>query len=163
MRNKITLLNLFFLFFIAFANAQVVTIADQNGNNNIATVAPQIKIDCNYNFVPTKKVQLTATFPELKSPTTYIVAPINYVPTGLFNAGTPIAFNADDHWSINIPIGFPFCFYGNTYTSLNVVDNGIVRFGYNSALGDGSFSSINNVVPSPSLIKNAILLVFKII
>ena len=161
MRNKITLLNLFFLFFIAFANAQVVTISDQNGNNNIATVAPQIKIDCNYNFVPTKKVQLTATFSELKSPTTYVVAPVTYVPTGLFNAGNSIAFDADDEWSINIPIGFLFCFYGNTYSSLNVADNGILCFGYNATLGGGSFSLINNTVPSPSLIKNAIFAGFQ--
>ena len=60
MRNKIILIQQLFLFFIAFAYAQVVTFSDQNGNNNIATVALQIKIDCNYNFVQTKKVQLTA-------------------------------------------------------------------------------------------------------
>ena len=161
MNKKITLLLTFFLLFnLLNLSAQVVTIADQNGNTNIS-LSPQIKIDCNYNFVPPKKVLLTATFPEIKNPTSYVVAPISYVPIGLFSAGNPITITGDDVWSTNIPIGFPFCFYGNTYSALNVADNGIVRFGYNSSVIEGSFSSIINTIPSPSLIKNAIFAGFQ--
>ena len=162
MNKKSTLLFIFFILLnIINSKSQVVTISDQNGNNNIVTPAPQITIDCNYNFVPPKKIKLTATFPEIKSPTTYLVAPIAYAPVGLFTAGTPTTISADDTWSPNIPIGFPFCFYGNTYSTLNVADNGIVRFGYNSAIPEGGFSAVNNTVPSPSLIKNAIFAGFQ--
>ncbi len=162
MNKKTTTIFAFFLFFLSLiSNSQTVSISDQNGNNNIATPAPQINIDCNYNFVPPKKVLLTATFPVIQNATNYSVLPIAYSPIGLYNAGTPITISADDTWSSNIPIGFPFCFYGNNYSTLNVADNGIVRFGYNSSIIEGGFSSINNAIPSPSLIKNAIFAGFQ--
>ena len=157
MNKKITLVLQIILFFISLnVVSQTVSIADQNGNNNIITPSPQINIDCNYNFVPPKKVQLTATFPQIKNPTTYKVDPITFAPLGLLTSGNPISIAADDIWSTNIPIGFQFCFYGNNYSTLNVADNGIVRFGYNSSIAEGGFSAINNTTPSPSLIKNVV-------
>ncbi|NJM78534.1 MAG: hypothetical protein HC854_00865 [Flavobacterium sp.] len=107
-------------------------------------------------FKPTKIVELTATFPNLSSTTDYSVQQVAYNTTGNYTDGNPIVFIGDDTWSSNIPIGFNFCFYNNIYSSLNVGDNGIVRFGYDSSIPEGSFSSITNTTPSPSLVRNAI-------
>lgn len=131
-------------------NDPSVILSDHNGN--IGTIT----IDCNYNFIPPKRIELTATYPDLKTTTDYTVETIPYNPYGLYTDGTAIPFNNDDVWSNSIQIGFPFCFYGNTYTSVNVGDNGIVRFGYNSSIPEGSFSSITNTTPNPSLVRNAI-------
>lgn len=131
-------------------NDPSVIINDQNNNTG------NITIDCNYNFVPPKRIKLTASYPDLKTTTDYTVENIVYNPTGLYTDGTPVPFAGDDVWSSNLPIGFTFCFYGNNYTSVNVGDNGIVRFGYNSSIPEGSFSSITNTTPNPSLVRNAI-------
>ena len=49
--------------------------------------------------------------------------------TDISGTGTPIAaLNGDDQNSGPIPIGFPFPFYGNTFTSVNVVTNGWLSF-----------------------------------
>lgn len=158
MKLKVTLLILFFFLINLFVQAQtnpVVVITDQNNTTDVT-------IDCNYAFVPPKKVRLTATFPIIKNPTTYKVDPISFTPLGTFSQGTPVAVNADDIWSSNLAIGFPFCFYGNTYSTVNLADNGIIRFGYNNSVPDvTSFSSISNVTPSPSLIRNAIFAGFQ--
>ena len=149
--KKILLIILPFLIF-QFAKAQTptVTISDQNANVGSATV------DCIYNFVPPQKIRLTADFPLLESTTAYTSSLSSYNLIGNLTDGTPVSINADDVWSSTIPIGFTFCFYGNSYTNFNVSDNGIVRFGYNPATPEGSFSSIVNTTPSASLIRNAI-------
>ena len=153
MKSKLLATLLFFFLFNIFqtsAQTPVVVIKDQN--NTTGTV----NIDCNYNFISPKIVRLNATFPDLKSTTNYTVAPINYAPTGSFTAGTRVIFNGEDEWSANINIGFTFCYYGNTFTSINVSDNGIVRFGYNTSANEVSPSSVSNTTPDPSLVRNAI-------
>jgi large repetitive protein len=130
--------------------AQSVVITDQNSNTGT------INIDCSYSFVPPKKVRLTATYPDLKSSTDYTVATAPFASIGNFTQGTPVVFVADDSWSSNIPITFPFCFYGNQFTTLNVTDNGIVRFGYNSATAEAAPQTVSNTTPSSGLTKNAI-------
>ena len=131
-------------------NEPSVTINDHNTNTG------NITIDCNYNFIPPKRIELTASYPDLKTTTDYTVENIPYTPTGLFTDGTLVPFGGDDVWSNSLPIGFTFCFYGNNYSSVNVGDNGIIRFGYNSSIPEGSFSSITNTTPNPSLVRNAI-------
>jgi len=43
--------------------------------------------------------------------------------------GTPVAFSSGDDNNVqNIPIGFAFPFYGNSFTSVNVCTNGFVSF-----------------------------------
>ena len=121
-------------------------------NNTTGTIT----IDCDYNFIPPKKVRLTATFPDLKSTTEYTVESVPFNQTGSFADGTPIVFSGDDTWSSAIPMGFTFCFYNNNYNSVTVGDNGIVRFGYDSSVPEGAFSSIINTTPNPSLVRNAI-------
>lgn len=133
-------------------NGQTLTVTITDHNNNIENAL----IDCTYDFVPPQKIQLTATFPVLETTTDYTSSAVAYNITGNLADGNPIAINADDVWSATVPVGFVFCFYGNSYSTFNVSDNGIVRFGYNPATPEGSFSSIGNTTPSPSLIRNAI-------
>jgi gliding motility-associated-like protein len=150
--KKTTLFIIFFIFFTSISFSQSPTVVISDHNNNTGT----INIDCPYSFIPPKKIRLTATFPDLKSTTDYTVTTNPFTQSGNFFDGTPIVFTGDDTWSSSIPIGFSFCFYGNNYNSVNVGDNGIVRFGYNSSIPEGSFSSITNTTPNPSLVKNAI-------
>ena len=42
--------------------------------------------------------------------------------------GTPIPLVRDDQTVTGIPIGFPFPFYGNTFTTVNVASNGFLSF-----------------------------------
>jgi large repetitive protein len=149
--TKIYLLFLTIGFFSAQAqNNPELVIKDHNNKTS------PIKIDCDYNFLPPKKIKLTATYPELKSPSDYTVASVGYNQVGSFSEGTNIIYTVDDSWSNSVAIGFPFCFYGNTYTTLNVADNGVIRFGYNSSIPEKAPTSINNQTPSVSLVNNTI-------
>ena len=152
MIKKIILLFLFLLVSCVTIEAQNPTVVITDQNSNTGTV----NIDCDYSFVPPKTVRLTATYPTLNTTTNYTVASTTYNPIGNFNEGAPITIMGDDKWSSNIPIGFNFCFYGNQFTTVNVGDNGVVRFGYNSSVVESTVANITNTVPSPSLIRNAI-------
>jgi len=60
----------------------------------------------------------------------YAVVNIPYAPDP-FNLGTPITQfspTTDDGISVALPIGFSFCFFGNTYTQFYVGTNGWVGF-----------------------------------
>jgi hypothetical protein len=48
------------------------------------------------------------------------------------STGTRLALNSDDI-AVTVSLNFPFEFYGNTYTSMNVCSNGFVNFGTSSA------------------------------
>ena len=154
-----------FLYFVFLYSSSVfcqntqVIITDHNGNSSVNN--GKINIDCNYNFIPSKIIELTATFPEIKSPTTYAVATITYAPVAAFSSGTATLFTSDESWSPDLQIGFPFCFYGNNYTSLNLADNGIIKFDGVSTVPSGTFSTISDPVPSQSIVKNAIFAGFQ--
>lgn len=66
----------------------------------------------------------------------------------------PIA--SDDIYSSAIPIGFPFEFYGNTYTQLVVSSNNYISFNLAYA-GTGSPWSITTAIPNPANPLNAIM------
>ena len=61
--------------------------------------------------------------------TSYSVSTIPYTPDN-FNSGTPLVWqtNGDDEVHFGIPIGFPFCFFGNTRTTFDIGTNGWVGF-----------------------------------
>jgi large repetitive protein len=82
---------------------------------------PDTTLNCN------DCVRLTATPVSGFTTTTYTTQPIPYSPYP-YNAGTPILVNIDDVWGSPLPIGFDFCFYGNTYTQCVVGSNGVVSF-----------------------------------
>ena len=56
----------------------------------------------------------------------YVVTPIPYAPVAC-TSPTTLSLS-DDQVSAAIPIGFPFLFYGNTYTDIYVSSNGFVTF-----------------------------------
>lgn len=67
-----------------------------------------------------------------------------------------LAFANDDLHGPVIDIGFPFEFFGNTYTQCVVSTNGYVTFDLGTA-GTGSPWSINSASPTPGVPDNAIM------
>lgn len=63
----------------------------------------------------------------------YDVQPIVYLPFS-FNSGTPLTL-ADDQYSGVIPIGFDFCFFGQTYNSVLISSNSYITFNLTAAGG----------------------------
>ncbi len=92
-------------------------------------------------------VTLEATPVSGFQPTNYTVQQIPFSPYPL--TGTNILLNIDDTWSAVLPIGFDFCFYGNTYNSLVIGSNGVVSFDLTYAGGYCQWP-INNAIPSPA-------------
>lgn len=74
-------------------------------------------------------------------------------PTGgiYLNAPTTVPGLSDDNWSSVINIGFPFSFYGTTFTQLVVGSNGIVSFNTSNAGGYCPWSLSGTPLPSTSL------------
>jgi gliding motility-associated-like protein len=60
-----------------------------------------------------------------KETTTYLVQNIPFAPFP--NTGTQV-FLGDDQVSGALPIGFSFCFFGNTYTNFHIGSNGWISF-----------------------------------
>jgi Bacterial pre-peptidase C-terminal domain len=58
----------------------------------------------------------------------YLASPIDPTFTDISATGTTVMQNVDD-FAATVPIGFSFQFYGTSYTSLFVSDNGLVTFG----------------------------------
>lgn len=87
--------------------------------------------------------------------TDYSVGQIPYVPYS-FTQGTQILINIDDIYSSTIPIGFDFCFYGNSYNQLNIGSNGIITFDLTNS-GQVCPWPINNAIPSPLNPTNSIM------
>lgn len=102
-----------------------------------------IKLSPSINSSPKKdttvcknqSVSLYAGIPVLKSTTSYTVASIGYIDTlpcesvGSLVAGSGI--NIDDAYSAVQNIGFNFCFFGNTFSQLQICDNGFLTFSTN--------------------------------
>lgn len=96
-------------------------------------------------------IDLVATYSGGGGNTTdYSVEVIPYAPDPF--AGTAI-FLFDDDVSPLLPIGFNFCFYGNTYTEFNIGSNGWVGF------SGGPITFTSEAVPSvsPDVPKNCIM------
>lgn len=86
--------------------------------------------------------QLTAA---LLSTNVYSQQTIPYNPSP-FGGGTPTSLSIDDTHSGIVPIGFPFSFYGNTYTDCIVSANGYISFETSQA---GGFSPwVTTTIPS---------------
>ena len=77
---------------------------------------------------------LTSTVTALRRTTTYSDAATPYTPFP-YGVGTTAIPNVDDVWSAAIPIGFNFCFFGNTFTNLLIGSNGEITF--NTAVASG--------------------------
>ena len=114
----------------------------------------------------TSCVNLSATYTGgVRSTTTYTSEKIDYA--AIDSAGTQVngygSVNFDDVWSPKIPIGFSFCYYGNTYTELQVGVNGQLHFGTTvSTDPNGDLWEINTNLPNNTdLPGNTICAVFR--
>jgi gliding motility-associated-like protein len=104
---------------------------------------------------------LTAEFPELNAPTTYTVESIAdaTLPYPL-NQGTVTISTTDDIWSALIPMGFDFCFFGQTYSSIVLGSNGLLTFNAFSANG-GCPWAFTQQIPSAALPTNSIFGIYQ--
>ena len=80
---------------------------------------------------------LTATAFNVGQTTSYGVTAIPHAPPIAYNAGggTAVSVNTDDVWSGVINLPFPFCFFGQTYSSCIIGSNGAISF--NTATAGG--------------------------
>ena len=93
-------------------------------NLNLTTTSPGVIDICPDNNC----VNLEATYTDSHTTSSYNVYTTAYAPAFPFTGGTQISGTTDDIWSGNIAIPFKFCFYGNTYNTLNIGSNGVVTF-----------------------------------
>jgi len=83
-------------------------------------------------------VTLIANYQEIKETTSYTVDSLPYylpIPYGQAG-GTGVSVNTDDVWGPIITLPFPFCYYGQTFTTCKIGSNGAILFG--PATGGGS-------------------------
>ncbi len=84
---------------------------------------------------------------------TYQVRSIPFVPPVTFQMGNLVGMPTDDIWSSPIPIGFNFCYYGNTFSELLIGPNGIVSFDTSRANQFCNWA-INHAIPDSNAIDN---------
>lgn len=89
-------------------------------------VGPDQTLPCTQNCV-----NLTANVFHAGATSTYTVASIPHAPPISYTqaGGTAVSVNTDDVWSPIINLPFPFCYYGNTYTTAKVGSNGSIKMG----------------------------------
>lgn len=87
---------------------------------------PDQTLPCSQNCV-----NLNATVFHAGATNTYTVGSIPHAPPIAYNqaGGTAVSVNTDDVWSPTITLPFPFCYYGNTYTTAKVGSNGSIKMG----------------------------------
>ena len=130
---------------------------DNNGDYYYCQEDGQVTINLDANFDASK----------FKSTTSYVVEPIDFAPPFPTTGGTPMNVSIDDTWSPPINLPFPFCFYGNNFTTAQVGSNGMVTFGTNhcqtGACAPFSMTGVNSF-PEPTYdnrLRNAILGVYQ--
>ena len=67
-----------------------------------------------------------------------------------------VSLSVDDQYSILLPIGFSFNFYGNLYTNFVISSNGFITFNASDASGYSAWS-ISTGIPGNVNCENAIL------
>jgi gliding motility-associated-like protein len=97
-------------------------------------------------------VDLTAVPFHAGATNTYTVGGIPHAPPIPYNqaGGTAVSAGTDDVWSSVINLPFPFCYYGNTYTTCKVGSNGAIDLGPAGG-GGGQPWSFNANCPSAAL------------
>lgn len=87
--------------------------------------APTIDAGVDTVTCPPGCIDLSATYTGGSNTTDYTVSDITFAPDPY--AGTLVSLS-DDNVSGALPIGFEFCFYGNTYSNFYVCSNGWIGF-----------------------------------
>ena len=159
--NHMTKFKLLFVMIMSciFASAQTILITEQNYQNLKAT--GQLMPKANYKFINsqsnisqgnTQEISHSPVFNVSSAKTnttnscqcmmpvdpTFTIVPIT--------SGTAPQYRNDDGSTAVIPLGFNFCFYGTTYTSCYINNNGNISFGSPYS----TFSS--NPFPDPSFV-----------
>jgi trimeric autotransporter adhesin len=112
------------------------------------------------NICPGQCVPLAATPVTNNQTTSYNVAAIPYAPYP-YTGGTAVSLGTDDVWSPVASLGFPFCYFGTSYTQAVIGSNGHVTFDLTQA---GGFDAYNVTTPLPSTVDmpaNTICAVFR--
>ncbi len=91
-------------------------------------------------------VTLTSTVVPINQNNTYSIQSIPYTPYS-FNTGTSIIANQDDVWSAVTPLGFNFCYFGNSFSNCIIGSNGQLSFDLTNASGYDGWS-ISAAIPS---------------
>ncbi|MGZ3865914.1 MAG: hypothetical protein ACXVNR_05590, partial [Bacteroidia bacterium] len=78
------------------------------------------------NICPGQCVPLTASVVTTNQTNSYSVAAVPYAPYAF--SGTTVLNGTDDYWASSLPIGFNFCYFGNTYTDMVIGANGQITF-----------------------------------
>ena len=100
-------------------------IKDQLGNDSRT-------YSCSNPF--TSPLTLTANAPTLRTTSGYSVSKVStYTPIAPINSGQPLNISNNSEFFTKVDIGFPFCFYNNNYSQLEVGKYGLVSFDPNYA------------------------------
>lgn len=91
-------------------------------------------------------VTLTSTVVPINQNNTYSIQSIPYAPYS-FTTGTSIIANTDDVWSAVTPLGFNFCYFGNSFSNCIIGSNGQLSFDLTKAGGYDGWS-ITTAIPS---------------
>ena len=110
-------------------------------NISVEVIGAQPNEDDKYVLCDPNPVQVTldASYLDLKAATSYDVAAIDYAPPFPFVGGGAIELKTDDKWSEIIPLGFDFCFFGNSYNKLLITENGAITFSIKDKVPGGRY------------------------
>jgi hypothetical protein len=133
-------------FFIKSLQVLLLVILTQQVSVSQTCPTSSISAGSNTTICRGNCASLAATIATLNTTSNYSVASIPYTPFP-FGVGTTAIPNVDDVWSAAIPIGFNFCYFGNTFTQLLIGSNGEITF--NTAVASGGENyTVNNILPN---------------
>jgi gliding motility-associated-like protein len=129
-----------FVYFVNtnFCNAQV-----------FFTAGDSLKLPCTSNCI-----KVNSKFPKPLTTSAYTVDSIPFNP--LVVTGYTTLTLADDSFSNILPIGFPFCFYNNTFSSCVISTNGVLSFDLTYANDFCTFNAVTLPFISTSFPGNSI-------
>ncbi|RWW92113.1 hypothetical protein EPI11_17060, partial [Flavobacterium cerinum] len=89
---------------------------------------------------PGECTTLTADYFSTGQTTSYTVASIPYNPPFGTIGANVIPADKDDQWTDIINLGFPFCFYGNSYDKVMLTSNGAITFSIAGLVPQGRYT-----------------------
>lgn len=125
------------LFFVITLLISTFSLSQTNTACPFVNAGPDQSFDCTISCT-----NLTATFLDIKETSTYTVESLPHVTPIPYNqiGGTAVSANTDDVWGPIITLPFPFCYYGQTYTTCKIGSNGSILFGPTSGGGGHPWS-----------------------
>ena len=124
---------------------------------NIDLELPELNIDEQGDFIFCEStgeltLDLVAEFDDsmFKSTTSYEVEQIEFLPPFPTTGGIEMDINVDDTFSPDIELPFPFCFYGQNFTTAQVSSNGVVHLGGGHVPGSPWTLTAYNAFPDPT-------------